>query len=317
MAQDELSPEEDRAEPAEASVETVNVSVDAEEAVEETRSPREIANEIYRTRKFDGETLRMGQVLRRFREALGFEIEDISRETRLRKDYLMWIERMEVGELPGGGYLNAILNTYARFLGLPEREVITAYTHECGGADEVRDTTPVPKIGQIGPERAKWPLTVAAAAVLVALGAGAVALSQFIGPDPEIEAAGTVVAVNGARESLFAETATANRPVPKNLPLEIHAVRQGWLEVRGRDGTIFRNRVMAAGESYFPRLEAGWTVSARDGGAFEWRVGDVSVAALGPDGAPVFSVSVDEQLMAAAEATAPAMASNGGSKATR
>lgn len=317
MAQDDMNPEEDRAETEGQPVEAVGPAGDPVNAVEDARSARDRAMDIYRTREFEGESLRMGQVLRRVREALGLEIEDISRETRLRKDYLMWIERMEVHELPGGGYLNAILNTYARCLGLPEREVITDYTHECGAAEEVRDTNPVPKIGEIGPERSKWPLTVAAAAVLVVLGAGAVTISQFMSPDPEIEAAETVIAVNGARESLFSEAATSNRPVPHNLPLEIHAVRQGWLEVRGRDGTIFRNRVMAAGESYFPRLEAGWTVSAKDGGAFEWRVGDVIVAPLGPDGAPVFSVSVDEQLAAAADAAAPAMASNGGSKASR
>ena len=39
--------------------------------------------------------------------------------------------------------------------------------------------------------------------------------------------------------------------------------------------------------------------------------------AAGPDGAEVFSVSVDEQLARAAEVSAPAMAANGGSKATR
>jgi hypothetical protein len=65
---------------------------------------------------------------------------------------------------------------------------------------------------------------------------------------------------------------------------------------------------MAEGEGYFPRLKAGWTVSARNGGAFEWRVGEVSVGPLGPEGAQVFSVSVDEQLVRAAEATAPVVA---------
>ena len=290
MAQDELTPEHDRNDAAEAAgPDAVAVSSDPVPA-SAGMTPRERAMEIFRTREFDGEPLRMGQVLRRVREALGLEIADISRATLMRKDYLMWIERMEVGELPGGGYLTAILNTYAKHLQLPEKEVIRIYSQECGAVEEVHSDAPIPKIGEIAPEKSRWPFAVAAAAVLVALGAGALGVSQLVRPNVELAPEPGVVAVNGARDSLFADAATSNRPVPKNLPLELTAVRQGWLEVRGADGTIFRSRVMAAGESYFPRLQAGWTVSARDGGAFEWRVGDVTVGPLGPEGTPVFSV---------------------------
>ncbi|KCZ53226.1 hypothetical protein HY29_17415 [Hyphomonas beringensis] len=320
MVQDDFTPEHDRS-ASQSEGDSVS-SVDAvtepvEPAEEDIRTPRERAMEIFRNRSYEGESLRMGQVLRRVRETLGLTIEGISADTRLRKDYLMWIERMEVGDLPGGGYLSAILNTYARYLNLPEKEVIRVYTQECGGVEDVRHDAPVPKIGGIAPDRPKWPLAVAAVFVLGLLGAGAVGLSQFMRQEPELAPAPAVVAVNGGRESLFAGTEATQRPVPKNMPLELHAVRQGWLEVRGADGTIFRSRTMAAGESYFPRLDAGWTVSARDGGAFEWRVGDITVGPLGPEGAEVFSVSVDEQLPRAAEAAAPAMAANGGNKASR
>ena len=274
-----------------------------------------LAKEIYETRAFEGEALRMGQVLRRVREARGFQLEDVTAGTRLRKDFLMWIERMEVGELPRGGYLTAILGTYAKFLGLPEKDVIAAYTKECGAIDEVREAAPVPKMGKIAAERSRWPLALASAAALIALAAGALGVSQLMRPAPDVIETAGIVPVNGARDSLFAEEDT--RPVPDSLTLELVAVRQGWLEVRGADGTIFRSRTMAEGETYFPRLNAGWTVSARDGGAFEWRVGDIVVGPLGPDGAEVFSVSVDEQLARAAEVAAPAMAANGGSRATR
>lgn len=275
-----------------------------------------LAKEIFESRSYEGETLRMGQVLRRVREAKGFQLDDVTAATRLRRDFLMWIERMEVGELPKGGYLTAILGTYAKFLGLPEKDVIAVYTKECGAVDEVKAAAPVPKMGKIGPEKSRWPLMMASAVALVALAAGAVGVSQFMRPAPDVQEATAVVAINGARDSLFAEK-DADRPVPDTLPLELVAVQQGWLEVRGADGTIFRSRTMAEGETYFPRLNAGWTVSARDGGAFEWRVGDIVVGPLGPAGAEVFSVSVDEQLARAAELAAPALAANGGGKATR
>ena len=149
MAHDDLTPEHDRDDASPAASQDTSASVSESESNETEMTPRERAMEIFQAREFDGETLRMGQVLRRVREALGLEIADVSRATLMRKDYLMWIERMEVGELPRGGYLTAILNTYAKYLQLPEKDVIRIYSQECGAVEEVHSDAPVPKIGQI------------------------------------------------------------------------------------------------------------------------------------------------------------------------
>lgn len=292
---------------------------------EETHAPppqtrpvdtRAVALEIIKTRKFDGESLRMGQVLRRVRESLGFDIADISRKSLLRQDFLMWIERMEIGQIPRG-YLTPYLRAYCVELGLPDSEVIAQYTQECGAVSEVRHSAPVPKIGEIVPPKPKWPLMMVTAGLLVFTAVGAIGLTQLTRPVPELALAPAIVAVNGARHSLFDDANDANRPLPTHLPLELVASRPGWIEVSGADGTIFRSRVMAAGENYFPRLDAGWTVSAKDGGAFQWRVGDAVIGPLGPDGAPIFSVSVDQKLAEAADTAAPTVASNGANKASR
>ena len=102
-----------------------------------------------------------------------------------------------------------------------------------------------------------------------------------------------------------------------SLPLVLTAVSQGWIEVRGADGTIFRSRVMAAGETYHPRLGAGWTISAKNGGAFEWRVGDAVVRMLGTEGVPVYALSVDAIANEAARTLTPAMASTVDGQPTR
>ncbi|MEQ8298948.1 MAG: helix-turn-helix domain-containing protein [Hyphomonas sp.] len=282
----------------------------------EPTDTRAVALEIFKARAYEGESLRMGQVLRRVREALGLNIADISRKSLLRQDFLMWIERMEIGQIPKG-YLTPYLRAYSAELGLPDKDVIAQYTHECGAVSEVKNSAPVPKIGEIAPPKPKWPLMAATAAVLTLLAGGAIGLTQLVKPAPELTPAPAIVAVNGARHSLFDDASDANRPLPTHLPLELVAARQGWLEVRGADGTIFRSRVMAAGENYFPRLDAGWTVSAKDGGAFEWRIGDAVIGPLGPEGSPVFSVSVDQKLAEAATMAAPTVAANGANKATR
>lgn len=281
----------------------------------EMREGRAKADEIFRTSAYEGEALRMGQVLRRVREALGFQLSDIARDTRIRENFLMGIERMEVQNI-APGYLKAYLLTFARYLGLPEQEVVQRYTRECGGLEEVKTAAPVPKMGQIEKPRTNWPLIAVAGAVLaaaIAAGATYLVMNQPAAEDVMTE---TPVAVSGARDSLFSDI-RATRPAATELPLEIVAVRQGWLEVRGADGTIFLSRTMAEGETYFPRLNAGWTVSARNGGAFEWRVGDLVVAPLGPEGAQVFSISVDDQLVRAAELAAPTVAAKDNGQTTR
>jgi len=264
------------------------------------------ADDIFRTGQYEGEELRMGQVLRRVREALTLDLGEIARESRIRENFLMAIERMELQTI-AKGYLVPYLIAYSKYLGLPEQQVVQRYTRECGAVDEVKTSAPVPKIGQIKQASSRLPLIGAALGALLLFAAGGVTAAMLMNRGPEEVVSPTVVAVSGARDSLFADAA-ADSAAPADLPLEIVAVRQGWLEIRGADGTIFLSRTMAEGENYFPRLKAGWTVSARNGGAFEWRVGDLSVGPLGPEGAQVFSVSVDEQLVRAAEVAAPTVA---------
>lgn len=260
--------------------------------------------------------IRMGQKLRRTRESLGLDLDEIATETKLRAPYLMAIERMEVHTVPSG-YLNPYLRTYANRLGLPADEVIAAYREECGGLDGVKEAATIVKLDDMETGKSYLPVYFAAgAAACLAVVAGFVFFSGPTETGPVI-ASSVPVPVNGARESLFAGQSGATSPAVNNLPLNLTAVRQGWIEVRGADGTIFRSRVMAVGETYFPRLGADWTVSARDGGAFEWRVGDIVVGTLGPDAAPVYAVNVDRAAAEAIEKTSPAMAANGGGTPSR
>lgn len=272
------------------------------------------ADEIFRTAEYEGEALRMGQVLRRVREVMGYQLSEIARETRIRENFLMDIERMEVQSI-APGYLKAYLLTYARYLGLPEQETVQRYTRECGGVEEVKAAKPIPKMGQIQKRGANWPLIAVASALLAAVAGAGITAMVMMEPAAEEVVTDAPVAVSGARDSLFADVRTETAR-PADLPLEIVAVRQGWLEVRGADGTIFLSRTLAEGETYFPRLNAGWTVSARNGGDFQWRVGDIVVGPIGPDGAQAFSLSVDEQLARAAEIAAPTVAATGTGQTT-
>jgi len=117
---------------------------------------------------------------------------------------------------------------------------------------------------------------------------------------PEPSVSKSVLAItspqNGGDQSLLAEVGAAEAATADNIELTITALRTDWIEVRG---------AVSAGEQYHPRLGSGWTVTARDGSSFEWRVGDVSIGKLSDEKAEVFAVSVDQAARQAAEILAP------------
>lgn len=71
-----------------------------------------------------------GLELKRRREERGVSLDDIARETRLSKRYLVALEDEAIGKLPGGAYNRAYLKNYAAFLGLNSEPLLRAYAAE-------------------------------------------------------------------------------------------------------------------------------------------------------------------------------------------
>lgn len=259
------------------------------------------------------ETVRIGDTLRKAREARGLTLGDVSRDLLVREDYLRAIEDMYANGVPKG-YLSGILRTYAGLLGLPAEQTVKTFSEQCGA---ISQTSQEPaKVAPIAaPSQGRKVLAMAAGALALVCVGGVtmMALSHDETVAAPIIEAGS--AVNGARESLFA-VATADE-LSAQLPLTLTANTAAWLEVRGADGTIFRSRKMAEGEVYHPRIGAGWTVTVRDGSAFSWHVGDIEIGPLAASPSPVFAMSVDAVAVEAQAITAPALAAVGESTPSR
>jgi hypothetical protein len=98
----------------------------------------------------------------------------------------------------------------------------------------------------------------------------------------------------------------APAPAEDARVVEIKALQEAWLEARGPDGTVFFSRTLRAGDVYRPDPSPGWTLHARDGGAFEVYVNGASAGLLGTAGMPVLGRSIDEvRPIAQAEAPSP------------
>jgi len=82
-------------------------------------------------------------------------------------------------------------------------------------------------------------------------------------------------------------------PTPDRRVVEIKALQDSWLEARGPDGTVFLSRNLHAGDVYRPDPSPGWTLHARDGGAFEVYLNGSDVGPLGTTGMPVLGRPID------------------------
>ena len=250
---------------------------------------------------------RVGDRLRAVRTERGVSLKDVSETLHIRETYLKSVEMTSVQGIPRG-YINMILRSYANYLNLPSDDLIAKFSEQCGLISQA------PTSEDVVASNVRLRSTVrgavagfAAAAGLTLVGAlGLLVMQQSGEPDGTVQAVATQTAANGAHESLFlAHEKDAALP---QLPLTLTATQSAWVEVRGADGTIFRSRNMSAGEVYHPRIGAGWSVSAQNGGAFVWDVGDVSIGALGEAGVPVYAIDIDAIAAHAQTVVAPALA---------
>lgn len=132
----------------------------------------------------------IGRALRTARLRRGKSLEEASRETRLRLEYLTALEREEFGDLLGDVYVRGWLRSYSQYLGLDPEKVITVYERAHGGehpelapihrAPGVANGDGLPSIHR----RPNW-LLAAAAAAIVLLSAGAIGLFSRGSSTPE------------------------------------------------------------------------------------------------------------------------------------
>jgi cytoskeletal protein RodZ len=227
---------------------------------------------------------RAGRKLAEARRQRGWTLEEVAERIRVRREFLEALEDMNVKLLPGKAYALAFLRSYARELGVEEKAIVDQFQDECALTREDAQKqirSPVSK-----PRRERpWILAAALVAVAAAfVGWQALDRNDLNEPEQAVAAAPAAPAVASTQAAV--ET-TEGRVV------EIRAVSEAWLEARGPDGTVFLSRVLRPGDVYRPDPSPGWTLHARDGGAFELYVNGLSAGMLGTAGMPVLGRSID------------------------
>ena len=87
----------------------------------------------------------IGPALRKARLLRGKSLEEASRETRIRAEYLQALERESFDGMLGDVYVRGMLRSYSSYLGLDPTKVVTVYNQHFGGPRPLLpDPTPAP-----------------------------------------------------------------------------------------------------------------------------------------------------------------------------
>lgn len=241
---------------------------------------------------------RAGRKLSEARRQRGWSLEEVADRIRVRKEFLEALEEMNVKLLPGKAYALAFLRSYARELGIDEKAIVDQFQDESALTRE--DVNKPIRTPSSKPRRERPWLLAAGLVVVAALFVGWRAMEMGKGEvTTEQTASLAPAAPAGSR-------ASAQGQLPARRVVEIRANAEAWLEARGPDGTVFLSRTLRPGDVYRPDPSPGWTLHARDGGAFELFVDGASAGLLGTPGMPVLGRSIDEiQPLAQAGLPAP------------
>jgi hypothetical protein len=207
----------------------------------------------------------IGRALRAARLRQGKSLEEASRDTRIRSDYLEALEREDFERLRGDVYVRGFLRSYARYLGLSPDKVIAAYERLYGRARPA--PAPVEQAPGVGPteaviltggnRRPSWLLAAVAAGVVLA---SAAAIGLF------------------SSRSSVPPPATDPQPPAEVLPsrtvrLEVIAARPVEVEV-----------TIDGGEPSTDRMEEGEALSFEGEDSVEIRVSDGAAIRLEVNG---------------------------------
>jgi cytoskeleton protein RodZ len=231
----------------------------------------------------NAEGLSVGQRLRAARTARSLQVEDIApMHVPLPVAILKALEAEDTDKLPPFAITQGMLRSYAAHLGLDPNAMVTQWRAEVQRAEEL----PQPDVQR------KSVISVLSGVGFVAALAALGAVAYFGGKAVVDMSRGEAPVIAG-NSSTTPVIEALNGNAPSAREVKITAVRMAWLEARGPDGAIYLSRVLTAGEVYQPEVGAGWTLHARDAGAFRVTVDGVESGLLGENGAPAIAKRVD------------------------
>jgi cytoskeleton protein RodZ len=262
----------------------------------------------------------VGQDLRNLRQKRGEELADISKELKIRRDYLEAIEDSRFEALPGRTYAIGFVRTYAEYLGLDGPECVDRLKTEIAGRGDAKEHAVA-----LSPPRERR-LPPGGIALLVLLLIAAVYLAYYLYVSAQRIATPPVTPVPerlteqvrpppASASAATAEPASANLPEPAAIPtpsvpadaasaqattlpqgikygaqnvgsrVTLLAHKLARVTVLGANDRLFLDRGLQPGDSYMVPNVLGLTLNTTDGGAIELILDGNSLGYVAKEGA--------------------------------
>ncbi len=240
----------------------------------------------------------VGDRLRIARESAGMTLAQLSAETRIGERHLSFIEKGNFAALPAKTYATGFARTYAKAVGLDDREVadeVRAELAASNGGDRHRAATFEPGDPARIPSRGLALLSLVALVLLIA--GGAMFYNRVLAPG---SGPGSLLEEErlAARKAPAAAATTAGA-IAANGPVVFTALEEGvWVKFYDGAGTQLMQKQMARGERY--------TVPADASSPQVW-TGRPDALAITVGGKPVPKLAEAERIMRDVPVTAAAL----------
>lgn len=170
----------------------------------------------------------LGEKLRQAREEKGLELRDVADNTRITIGYLAAIEDNNYKSLPGGVFNKGFVRSFAKAVGVDEREALADYNNLIATQlPEVDPNAPTRRPDVYTNEQQGTPLTKLFVALLVlgVIGAAAYFGLQYL-QNRQTNAAQTAAPPEANANVQPIVVATTPTPTPQSLNVQIKAARQ-------------------------------------------------------------------------------------------
>jgi len=205
-----------------------------------------------------------GENLRRERELRGVTLAELAQATKISLRYLNALEQDRFDQLPGGIFNRGFVRAIARYLGLDEREWVSAFVQAAKEEPEILARyAPPPPTATTAPRQSATTFVLLLflfGAVLFAVHSvrtrrAAEAIPALTPPAPATPntlaqpAAGSPQPVSEAVAEVRQKSSSLPLPAPQvELHLQVFAIEEAWVSVSG-DGRAFYEGLMKPGET--------------------------------------------------------------------
>ena len=235
---------------------------------------------------FERESAHIGAELGARRVSKGLSVQDIGEQLHIQSTYLGAIERLDTEALPSIGYVLGYVRTYARFLGMDEKDAIARYKADIEAPQNMGiDGSPhfVPKRSLRLPK--------GSFAIGAVLSCVFVVVSWYGMKSDAVSAVPTTAPVEQTDNWGFAPATPTKNDADM---ISLKAVGPSWVKVVDGDGDVLISRIMVPGEIFETHRKNAPLLSLRDAGAIELYLGGKRIGLIGQRGESAKNIPLAE-----------------------